>query len=262
MDNDDEILEKWCKKEELDYPLAIKLKAKIFPLLEEAHQRLGYRFNKAFLEQRKGTEIRQDNSKILFLLLRKLEPSSFSVKERAIITLHLEYLTLVEGLFATQINFLIFSLIANGHDLYSTRKGNYVRTLGDIEEVNLAFKLKFLGEHGFKKLITNKVDVKLRNSVAHLFYEINENGIMKVGKKRITQEDYGKLYDDLRNVSYSLHNINRLYYRRFASIKPAKFAKVKCKCGYVNLVPIIRTSRWYEPIECTKCGRVITEPKI
>lgn len=220
MNNDDEILEKWCKEEELDYQLASKLKAKIFPLLEEAHQRLRYRFDKAFLEQRKGTEIRHANSKILILLLKKLRPQFFSIKERAAISLHLEYLTLVEGLFATQINFLIFILIANGHDLYSTRKGNYVKTLGDIEEVNLAFKLKFLGEHGFGKLIANKVNIKLRNSVAHLFYEIDENGTMKLGKRRITQEDYSKLYDDLRMVSHSLHLINLLYYRRFASVKP------------------------------------------
>lgn len=218
--NDDGILEKWCKKEELDYQLASKLKAKIFPLLEEAHQRLEYRFDKAFLEQRKGTEIRLANSKTIILLLKKMRPHFFSIKEQKIITLHLEYLTLVEGLFATQVNFLIFTLIANGHDLYSTRKGDYVKTLGDIEEVNLAFKLKFLGEHGFRKLIAKKVDIKLRNSVAHLFYEINENGTMKVGKKRITQVDYDKLYDDLRNVSYSLHLINLLYYRRFSSVKP------------------------------------------
>ena len=38
--------------------------------------------------------------------------------------------------FATQINFLIFTLIANGHDLYSTLGRKYAKSLGDIEEVN------------------------------------------------------------------------------------------------------------------------------
>lgn len=218
MDNDDKILEKWCKEEQVNYQLASKLKAKIFPLLEGAHQKLGYRFDKAFVEQRKGTQIRIDNSKtILSLLHKKLKPQFFSIEERAAITLHLEYLTLVEGLFATEINFLIFILIANGHDLYSTRKGNYVKTLGDIEEVNLTFRLKFLREHGFR-MGTNRVGVKLRNSVAHLFYEIDKSGTIKVGRKRITQAEYSKLYDDLRNVSYGLHLINLLYYKRFALI--------------------------------------------
>jgi len=256
FDNDDEILEKRCEEEKVDYQLASKLKAKIFPLLEVARQRLGYRFDKAFLEQRKGMEIRLANSKTIMLLLARLKPRFFSIKEQRVITLHLEFLTLVEGFFVTQINFLIFILIANGHDLYSFRKGDYVKTIGDIEEVNLAFKLKFLEEHGFRKLIANKA-LKLRNSVAHLFYEINENGTMKVDKKRITQDDYDKMCDDLRNVAYSLHLISWLYYQRFDSIKPAKFAKVKCRCGYVNLIPIIRTSRWLEPIECTKCGKTL-----
>lgn len=218
MNNDDKILENWCKEEEIDYQLASKLKAKIFPLLEGAHQKLGYRFDKAFVEQRKGTQIRIDNSKtILSLLHKKLKPQFFSIEERAAITLHLEYLTLVEGLFATEINFLIFILIANGHDLYSTRKGNYVKTPGDIEEVNLAFRLKFLRAHGFR-MVTKRVDVKLRNSVAHLFYEIDKSGTIKVGRKRITQAEYSKLYEKLRNVSYALHLINLLYYKRFALI--------------------------------------------
>jgi len=216
MDNDDEILEKWCKEEEVDYQLASELKAKIFPLLEEAHRRLEYRFDKAFLEQRKGMDIRLTNSKTILLLLAKLRPEYFSIKERRVITLHLEYLTLVEGLLATQINFLIFSLIANGHRLSSNGRGNYVKTLSEIEKVNFVSRLKFLRKHGFRKLIVNRIDIKLRNSVAHLFYEISEDGTIKIGEKRITPEDYDKLYDDLRNISYSLYLIDLLYYRRFA----------------------------------------------
>lgn len=260
FDNDDELLEKWCAEEEVDYQLAGKLKAKIFPLLEVAHQRLGYRFDKAFLEQRKGMEIRLANSKTIMLLLARLKPRFFSIKEQRVITLHLEFLTLVEGFLVTQINFLVFILIANGHDLYPTQREKNVRALSDIEKENLAFKLEFLAEHGFRKLIAKKAR-KLRNSVAHLFYEIDENGTVKVGRKRITQADCDKMYDDLRNVAKSLHLISLLYYRRFASTKPAKFAEIKCKCGYVNLIPIIRTFRWYESLECTNCGKVLAEPK-
>ena len=215
MDNDDKILEKWCKEEEVDYQLANKLKAKIFPLLEGAHQKLGHRFDKTFIEHIKGTQIRHDNSKrILLLLHKKLNPRLFSLEEHAVITLHLEYLTLVEGICAPEISFLVYTLIANGHP-YSTRKGNNVETLSDIEKVSLTYRLKFLRKHKFKKLITKKA-VKLRNSVAHLFYEIDEDRNIKVGDKTITKAQYTKLYDDLRNVSYALHLINLLYYKRFA----------------------------------------------
>ena len=216
MSNDDEILEKWCKKEELDCQLAGKLKAKIFPLLEEAHERLDYRFDQTFIEHIKGTQIRHDNSKrILLLLHKKLSPRLFSLKEHAVITLHFEFLTLVEGIFAPEINFLIFTLLANGHDFNSSRKGS-VKTLTDIEKVGLVSRLKFLRKHKFGKLIANKVNVKLRNSVAHLFYEIDEYGNIKVGNKTIAQAEYSRLYDDLRSVSYSLHLINLLHYKRFA----------------------------------------------
>ena len=264
VDNDDKLLQKWCKDVDVDYKLARKLKAKIFPLHEEAHKQLGYKFDKAYNEQRIGTEIRQDNAKTILLLLKKLNPDAFSIKENGIITLHLEYLTLVEGLFSTRINFLIFILISNGHDLYSSRKGGYAITLTDIEEVNLGFKLKFLGEHGFSNLISNKVDIKLRNSVAHLFYEIDADKSIKFGKKRITQSEYRKLYIKLRHVTFALHLINLLYYKRFESMmspRVTKFDKIKCSCGYENIVPNIKHPPKVEPLTCTNCGKPIKNGK-
>lgn len=260
MNEEDKLLKDFCKKEEIDFQLAKKLKAKIFPLLEEAHKKLGYKFDKAINEQRTGTEIRHDNTITVFGLLQKLKPEPLSKKEKWAIALHMEYLTLVEGVFSTQLNFLIFLLIANGHDLYSTRKGGYVKTLKDIEEVNLSFRLKFLREHGFGNLISNKVDTKLRNSIAHLFYEVDENDNIKVGKKRISHEQYSKAYTNLRHVSHSLHHINWLYYKRFESVslpKSLKFSKVKCSCGYENIVPNLKPPPNVEPLTCTKCGKIL-----
>lgn len=225
MDNDDKLLQKWCKKAKIDFRLARKLKTKIFPLLEEAHKQLGYKFDKAYNEQRIGTKIRQDNSRTILLLLNKLNPKSFPIKEQWIFTLHLEYLTLVEGIFSTRINFLIFILISNGNELYSHWKGDYVKTLKDIEEVNLSSKLKFLKKHGFGNLISNKVDIKLRNSVAHLFYEIAEDESINFGKRRITKSEYRKLFTKLRHVSFALQLIYWLYYLRFESIPLPNFTK-------------------------------------
>lgn len=216
MVSDDAFLTNLCNEHNVNYELAKKLKVRIFPLLENAHIRLGYRFHKAVVEQRRAIDIRLENSESVQLVLKKLPPALFSMREGKAISLHLEYLTLVEGFFATQVDFLIFTLIANGHDLYSFRKGKYVEKLNDIEEVNLAFKLKFLKRHGFS-FITSKVNVKLRNSVAHLFYQIDKNGTIRFGKQKITEREYGRLCNDLRDVTFGILLVNKIYYRRFAS---------------------------------------------
>jgi len=39
--------------------------------------------------------------------------------------------------------------------------------------------------------------------------------------------------------------------------KSLKFVKIKCECGHVNLVPIIKTLHVYEPIKCEKCGKTL-----
>ena len=38
-------------------------------------------------------------------------------------------------------------------------------------------------------------------------------------------------------------------------MKKLRFVKVKCQCGYTNLIPA------YENIRCEKCGKIIAEPK-
>lgn len=214
MDSDNAFLMKKCKEYEVDYGLVKKLKAKVFPILEKAHENLGYRFDKAYVEQRKGAQIRLANSGVIQLILRKLKPQSFSERERKIIGLHLEYLSLVEGFFAIQVNFLVFTLIANGYYLYSSFHRKNVKKLDDIEEVRFALKLKFLRKHGFM-IVANKPNAKLRNSVAHLFYYIDDDGTVRFGNQKITQEKYARLYDRLRNVSFGLHLVALAYYRRF-----------------------------------------------
>jgi len=37
-------------------------------------------------------------------------------------------------------------------------------------------------------------------------------------------------------------------------MKKLKFVKIKCQCGYTNLIPA------YENINCEKCGKVLAEP--
>jgi len=42
-------------------------------------------------------------------------------------------------------------------------------------------------------------------------------------------------------------------------MKKLKFVKIKCQCGYVNLIPVFEVFHVYEPIRCEKCGRVVAE---
>jgi hypothetical protein len=89
--SDDDFLETLCKKHDVNYALSKNLKAKILPLLEEAHRRLGYRFDKTISKHRKGTDIRLANSAAIESILKRITPHSFSVRERTMITLHFEY---------------------------------------------------------------------------------------------------------------------------------------------------------------------------
>jgi len=38
-------------------------------------------------------------------------------------------------------------------------------------------------------------------------------------------------------------------------MKKLQFVKVKCQCGYTNLIPA------YENTKCEKCGKIVAEPK-
>jgi hypothetical protein len=262
MTNEDEILKNRCQISQVDYALTNRLKTKIFPLLEEAHIRQGYLFDKAFLEQLKGTIIRLENAGRLMQILPKLNPKAFAPIEARAIALHLEFLPVCEGYFTPQINFLVFVLIANGHDLYSTYRGKYVKTLDAIEEIDLAFKLKFLKEHGFDELTKPEKNFRqLRNSIAHLFYQIDTNGDLKIEKKPMSSEDYTELYFHLRNVAMGIEAIEWLYYRRFAipqasleQIRKIDFEEIICNCGYGNLAPKDRKTLKLS-IQCTNCGK-------
>jgi hypothetical protein len=128
----------------------------------------------------------------------------------------LNILSLVEGFFATQVNFLVYTLVGSGCNPYPIFKKKEVNSLDDIEEIRLALKLKFLKRHGFGIVVGKPNITELRNSVAHLFYYIEEDATVRFGNQKVTKTDYKELYDNLRNVSFALHLVNLTYYRRFA----------------------------------------------
>ena len=78
--------------------------------------------------------------------------------------------------------------------------------------IELSEKMKFLENRGFE-IITAKCDPKLRNSIAHLFYKIKDNGEIYVNG---VEKDISLIHRNLRDISFTMHLIRKLYYRRFA----------------------------------------------
>jgi hypothetical protein len=268
MSKEENLLKAWCERDEVDYELVKALKVKISPLLEEAHRRHGSEFDRVFLEQKSGTDLRLDNSARLFNILhKKLDRNKFTNEDIKAISLHLEFLPLVEGFFATQINFLAFTLTANGYNFYSTRRRNNIIFLDEIEGEDLACRIRFLKNNGFTELAKNENRIRtLRNSVAHVFYEIDPNGDVRIGKGKTTSKAYDEYYDYLRSIAFAVHNIQNLfYYKYFGSLSPmdieriknVKLEKVKCTCGNVNLLPDDRRVLGLQ-FKCTKCKKPIS----
>lgn len=271
---EENLLKEWCERDEVDFGLAVALQEKFLPLLEEAHRKQGSTFDRVFLEQKKGTEIRISNSaRLLNILYQKLDHAKFTTKEIKAISLHNEFLPLVEGFFATEINFLILTLIANGYDFYSTWKRkslNLFDGLEGIEEEDLSTRVFFLKNTLFPELAKDeRIIRKLRNSVAHLFYEINPNGDVRIGGEKVSSQEYAEYYDYLRNVAFAmLYARNIFYTKQFASlsiaeterIKNIQIQQVRCSCGYVNLLPEDRISSGQQ-FTCTKCNKPLVERK-
>jgi hypothetical protein len=265
LSQEEKLLEAWCAKDEIIYEFVKILKEKIFLLLEEAHRRQGSAFDRVFLEQKKGTDLRMDNSaRLLNILHTKIDRKKLTNEEIKAISLHLEFLPLVEGFFATQINFLIFTLIANGHDFYSKWKRSNITFLDDIEQEDLANKIGFLKKNGFAELAKDESSIrKLRNGSAHVFYEIAPNGGIQIGQEIVSQKAYDEYYDYLRSIAFAVHNIQKLFYfKHFASlsakdmerIRNVKLEEVNCTCGNVNLLPDDRNVLGQQ-FTCTKCKK-------
>lgn len=264
MENEDKILEEWCKESSLNYKLALSLKNLMLPLLESAHKNLGYLFDRIYLEQRHGMELRLENSARLLTILKKIDRKLFSPEEVKVLSIHLEFMPLVEGFYSTQINFLIALLIANGYEFKPFRKGRAVFTIPEIEKVDLSKRLEFLKKQGFPQVVINEHMFRaLRNSTAHMFYQVQPDLSVKTGICDLTHDDYLTLYDYLREVSFCLFNVQRLFYKKLYEnltpdeikiIENSKLKNIVCSnCGYTNIAVESPSALGFEPTICTKC---------
>ena len=58
-----------------------------------------------------------------------------------------------------------------------------------------------------------------------------------------------------KNKNIKQDEVNTTQHSSLFTMKKLQFVKVKCECGYTNLIPA------YENIKCEKCGKLLAEPK-
>ena len=211
MDKSNEWLKEQSQKYSMDYVLASRLKVKLLPLFEKALRKNPY-FSKELTEQKKEWENTFRNSIIASnLIFDKIKPQ-LKVEPKDISLLFLyHYLVMVESIYTSMIDLVIFSLVSLHHDLYVPHNNRYAKSYDDIQSIRLAMKLKFLSDHGFN-IISSKCDKKLRNSIAHASFVIEEDGTIRVNGRMINKN---RAYENIRNVSFAIHAIIRICYDKF-----------------------------------------------
>ncbi len=98
------------------------------------------------------------------------------------------YLGVIESVGNSLVDILVMLLVANGRDFhiecrYTTPRIRHVTSIRDLEaeKIPLGTKLSFLEDNGIKEL-TSLIDTELRNSIAHLNFEIKNDEIHVKGQ--------------------------------------------------------------------------------
>jgi len=119
------------------------------------------------------------------------------------------FLGAVESVGNIVVNVLILLVVANGNIFKDKNKKKYTK-MEDFENkkvyVSLGEKLDFLKRHKIT-VINSGIDTELRNSIAHLNFEVKENEIFIRGKPAVNEVFIGmtKLMDVILTVSASLN---------------------------------------------------------
>jgi len=127
------------------------------------------------------------------------------------------YLGLVESLGAQLVDLLILLLVANGYEFHVEREHEVPRiihatTLKDLRNAFLGPKVRFLKRCKLKRT-AKIIDVDLRNSIAHLDFEINEKGQISAksqGKRKKEINIYQKINEFIRKwtmINFMLNEI-------------------------------------------------------
>jgi len=172
-----------CRRHGLDPKKVEDLHSKIIALLEKA--------------------LKKDRAlKMFHESIRHMEPVLHSVEEieelaevenmpkkkRLLIELFY-YLGASEGVLSQIVQSIAFIFMGDSHDIYDPQRMKFVKSYRDLDKVSLFVKLQFVEEHGFKYL-TEVYDRKLRNCIAHLKFNLNDDGTItnKITGGKIDEE--------------------------------------------------------------------------
>ncbi len=135
------------------------------------------------------------------LIFEKVKPGlDIELREISMLFL-LDYLVVVESFYSDVIDLLCFALLAAHHDIADFYSRKYVTKLSELEEIPLADKLRFLSLHGWNEA-EQAVDRPLRNAIAHGNYRIDEDGLVLVQGRTLTEDDCSNRYQDIRTFVY------------------------------------------------------------
>lgn len=144
-------------------------------------------WNKRFAKNIQTIGIVESIQKLTIPLMKK-ETSEGDRRLLTVIGLF-RYLGLIESFGAQLVDLLILLLVANGYDFHVEQRHAVPRiihatSLKDLRDAFLGPKIQFLKKCKLEKT-AKVIDVDLRNSIAHLDFEINEKG-------KVSAKSYGK----------------------------------------------------------------------
>lgn len=144
----------------------------------------------AFEKIKRGNEYSAEITKLI-------DSEKLTEKQRSLLLLF-SYLGLSEGVFSECVQLIAFILIENHHDLYNDFKMKFVKDYKGLDDITFFRKLQFLEEHEFK-FITNEFDRKLRNSIAHLDFIVEDDGtvVNRTNNERMEQKVLNAKYSVL-----------------------------------------------------------------
>jgi len=158
-----------CRRTGLDSKKVEGFHSKIVALLEKGPKkdRMGEMFEEFF-----------DNMASVFHSLEEfmeLTTARIIPKRTRLLVELFYYLGLSEGLLSQLVQSIALILMESGHDIYDPQRMKFVKNYRNLDKVSLFVKLQFIEAHGFKYL-TKLYDRKLRNCVAHLRFNLNDDG--------------------------------------------------------------------------------------
>lgn len=127
-----------------------------------------------------------------------------------------EYLLLSEGIFAKQIDIICYLLVESGLKFEYEEKGKikYANSISRIQKSYLTNKLNFLEKNHFD-LINKYYNNELRNAIAHINFDINNEGDVILKNKKISFDEMNKLIKNLLDLVVCITKSFNIYQKKY-----------------------------------------------